>query len=154
MMFLHIWYPDSSKNNKYGHAAILTRKYNISVFPKDKLSEEHFLYVLFGVGVESELVFHYDMDYHLMSKQLPKVYRLVNISEDAVHKVYEKFLKHNNINPNDVTIKKAEDLAKSEKFPLTDLQKTQYSVAPSFNLTGIILKQAEENFLTKKNLLT
>ncbi|XP_046656480.1 uncharacterized protein LOC124349717 isoform X2 [Daphnia pulicaria] len=100
-----IWLPEGA--NIYGHAALQTDKYHISFWPfkgkRFRFSES---------SITGRLHFHEQLD--CISEGSPEKPRgptsrheIVNVTNEVINREYEKFLRYNEINPEEVTLEAA-----------------------------------------------
>jgi hypothetical protein len=99
-----IWRP--SGDNKYGHAAVQTDKYHMSFWPDGAIKSDLSAFQAMTSGVVAAINFHHNLDKYLEDRRDPVQYRIVNVSDSALNRIYEKFLAYNNINPSEVTLAK------------------------------------------------
>jgi hypothetical protein len=105
MPIVLIWLPEGF-SNKYGHASLQTDKYYISFWPlegKRELSE---------ASVTGRLHFQELVDWdNEGSPEKPRgpnsQHEIVNVTNDAINYEYEKFLRYNKIDPEEVTLEAA-----------------------------------------------
>jgi hypothetical protein len=120
-----IWLPEDA--NTFGHAALRTDKYHISFWP---FRGKHFRFS--EASITGRLHFHEDLD--CISEGSPEnpvkptnQHEIVNVTNEAINCVYEKFLLYNEINSDEVTLEAAERyIAKTECLKI--LSGTHYSL--------------------------
>jgi hypothetical protein len=120
-----IWLPEG--DNTFGHAALRTDKYHISLWPfkgkELRISE---------ASITGRLHFHEHLDcISEGSRENPREptsrHEIVNVTNEAINRVYEDFLRYNEIKPEEVTVEAAERyIAKTEC--LKRLSRTHYSL--------------------------
>lgn len=100
-----IWTPEDA--NTFGHAALRTDKYHISLWPfrgkELRFSES---------SITGRLHFHEQLDWISEGSRenpvKPTVQNeIVNVTNDAINRVYEEFLRYNKIDPKEVTLEAA-----------------------------------------------
>ena len=136
MPTVNIWMPD--KEHTYGHVSIETKRYYMSFWPRGDIKADRDVLQAATVGVDAGIVYHRDRDYHLEGKRLPERVVLERVPDEALDRVYQEFLKHNGVDPDDVTVEAAERVIQTllrtgdqgdrlEK----DLQRTLYTYLPT-----------------------
>ncbi|XP_046656890.1 uncharacterized protein LOC124349971 [Daphnia pulicaria] len=137
MPIVYIWSPKIG--NPYGHAALQTDKYHISFWPDGDVKKELGTLTTALVGVNASLVFHHELDLFYEDKCRPTgVYEIVNVTDEAINGIHEKFLHYNGIKPADVTLKVAEEHIDIKK-PEISVGKTPYTfVADIVGQTSVL----------------
>jgi hypothetical protein len=120
-----IWEPNSPEN-RFGHAAIRTKNYHISLWPDGNYKDLEPLKNEKG-GVTGSLVFHQNYDKFLEEGREPTQFVINYVSMDQIEKLYEKFLNYNDIRPDKVSLKKGEEYCKRGEKPEMVLRKSLYS---------------------------
>ena len=143
-----IWRPENEDD--VGHVALKTDKYYISFWPARYLNDGKPLsrwmdIVRFMNGVEGSLVLNINVDREREGDCDPVEYDIdVAVTNEDLNPIIEEFLLHNEINPENVTLKRGEELfLKRQEYenlspeeaenviepqqPETSLLKTQYS---------------------------
>ena len=128
-----IWSPNPPENT-YGHAALVTDNYYMSFWPNGDVKNELGVVSTATVGVEASIHYHNSMDYVCEGKRKPATYDIKAVVSDAeVDRVYEEFLRFNNINPEEVTLEAGcQKIAnKQNNTPEKTLPKTLYKFTPT-----------------------
>ena len=120
-----IWPPD--EENQYGHAALQTKKYHISFWPDGDVKRDLGVLQTLTVGVKASLVLSQHRDFHLEGNRVPRQYNIVIATDEAIDRVYEDFLRYNNIEPEEVTVAAAEKMIEQNVLPEVTLPNTKYS---------------------------
>jgi hypothetical protein len=143
-----IWRPENEDD--VGHVALKTDKYYVSIWPARYLNDGKPLsrwmdIVRFMNGVEGSLVLNINVDREREGDCDPVEYDIdVAVTNEDLNPIIEEFLLYNEINPEDVTLKRGEELfLKRQEYenlspeeaenviepqqPETSLLKTQYS---------------------------
>ncbi len=116
-----IWEPYG--DNTYGHAAIQTKTYHMSLWPDGDVKEDYGRWS--GItGVPGSLNFHHNYDRHLEGKRDPKIYNLESISYFNINEAYETVLEYNNITPDKVTLDEGEEILSNKNRPEIRLPKS------------------------------
>ena len=111
-MKVYVWLP--AEGNRYGHVALETDRYYASFWPRGDIKADGETVQAATSGVDADLVYHRDLDYHLEGRRLPEQVVLPGVSDAAVNDVLERFFRDNDVVPEDVTLEAAE--AQVEKF--------------------------------------
>jgi len=137
-MKVYVWLP--AEGNRYGHVALETDRYYASFWPRGDIKADGETVQAATSGVDADLVYHRDLDYHLEGRRLPEQVVLPGVSDAAVNDVLERFFRDNDVVPEDVTLEAAE--AQVEKFlstrhsddrPEKRLSRTRYNYVAKFD---------------------
>lgn len=161
-------YPPHGEENPYGHVALKTDKYYISFWTaqvlqsdesdeideneesKAKRIKRKLINALYALGVfkghQGGLVIHQELDQEYEGNCNPIEYEInAVVSNEDVNSVYEEFLRYNEIDPEEVTLSKSDEIFKKRReyealsaeeakkvleepeLPQKSLPKTQYS---------------------------
>jgi len=133
-MKVYVWMP--AEGNPYGHVAMETDRYYMSFWPRGDIKADGEGLKAAGEGVDADIVYHRDLDFHLEGRRKPEVINLpVNkVKDSAINDVLERFLRDNNVDPADVTLEAAErkivDFLRTSSFddrPEKQLSLTRYA---------------------------
>lgn len=116
-----IWEPEG--DNTYGHAAIQTKTYHMSLWPANSAEKKwanwgEWERGAFLSGVAGSLIFHHNWDAYLertdrnsnKSRKPTHQYDLESFSDRSIDEAYEAVLNYNNITPDKVTLERGEEL--------------------------------------------
>ena len=138
-MKVYVWLP--AEGNTYGHVALETDRYYMSFWPRGDIKADGEVVKAAARGVDADIVYHRDLDFHLEGKREPEVINLpVNkVKDSAINDVLERFLRDNNVDPADVTLEAAErkidDFLRTGSFddhPQKQLSLTRYAYVSKF----------------------
>jgi hypothetical protein len=121
-----IWEP-KKPNNPFGHAAIQTNTYHMSLWPDGDCKEDFGYIQTFLYGVKGSLVFHHNFDYVLEGKREPLQYNIEYCSMKDVDVLYEEMLEFNDITPDKVTLDSGNEIINRGEKPEISLDKSKYS---------------------------
>ena len=132
-MKVYVWLP--AEGNTYGHVALETDRYYMSFWPRGNIKADGEGLKAAGEGVDADIVYHRDLDFHLEGKRKPGVIDLpYKVKDSAINNVLERFLRDNGVDPEDVTLEAAErkiqDFLRTgsdEDWPVKELSKTRYT---------------------------
>jgi len=153
-MKVYVWMP--AEGNPYGHVAMETDRYYMSFWPRGNIKADGEGLKAAGEGVDADIVYHRDLDFHLEGKREPEVIDLpVNkVKDSAINDVLERFLRDNNVDPADVTLEAAErkidDFLRTGSFddhPQKQLSLTRYSYLSEFALREFPKLREFKNFV-------
>ena len=103
-----IWDKDGNEN-PYGHAAVQTRTYHMSLWPDGDVKRDFGTWNTLTNGCRGALNYHHHVDCILERGRKPKIYTLEGISEYKVNSAYEEMLHYNDITPDTVTLEAAQE---------------------------------------------
>src|SRR5690348_1942130 len=83
-----IWDP-VEPNNRYGHAAIQTNVYHMSLWPDGDTKQDYGEWATIN-GVPASLNFHHRYDKSLEGNRIPKQYDLNHLSQSKINQAYEE----------------------------------------------------------------
>ena len=121
-----IWEP-KKPNNPFGHAAIQTNTYHMSLWPDGDCKEDFGYAQTLVAGVDGSLVFHHQWDYQLEGKREPLQYNIDYCSMKEVEELYEEMLDFNDITHDKVTLDSGNEIITQNKTPEISLKKSAYS---------------------------
>lgn len=104
MVVVMIWQPTPEYH--YGHAALATNNYHISIWPKTCITKKNWSAwnaASPGVGVEAILICHQDLDFEKEGGRVPNQYKIPHVADADVDHVFEELLQYNEIVPDMVT---------------------------------------------------
>ena len=134
-----LWEPNKP-SNPYGHAAIQTNTYHMSLWPDGDCKEDFGFFQTLLVGVDGSLVFHHNYDYILEGRREPLQYDIEYCSMKKVDELYEEMLDYNNITCDNVTLESGNEILKRNERPEISLKKSAYS------FKGMYLKEKNLNY--------
>jgi hypothetical protein len=142
-----VWEPNEP-HNPYGHAAIQTNTYHMSLWPDGDCKENFGYSETLLAGVKGSLIFHHQRDYELEGKREPLQYNIEYCSMKEVNELYEEMLGYNDITPDKVTLDRGNELITQSEHPDISLKKSQYSYSGMY-LKGRCFIFQDNNFIGK-----
>ena len=129
-VYVHIWEPD--EKNKYGHVAIQTNKYNMSLWPDCDVKEDCSVIQNIKGQIAGCLIIHHEYDRYLEGNRDPIQLHLL-IDDLHINGRYEEMLRYNNINPYEVNMEKGEEIMRlQEHKPEKSLEKSTWNLGGMF----------------------
>jgi hypothetical protein len=123
-----VLYWEPTKGHAYGHVALQTNKYHISLWPRGSVKEKG-AFKTATMGIQASLNFHHDFDKELEGHRNPT--KIIDISDlvskAKLNETYETVLRYNSINPAEVTLDKGDALYEKDISPEVEPTKTLYS---------------------------
>lgn len=128
LKMVSVLYWEPTTGHEYGHVALQTDKYHMSLWPCGSVKERGAL-ITATSGIQATLNFHHDYDKELEGHRNPT--NIIDISclvsKTKLNEIYETILRYNGINPADVTLEKGDALYEEHVKPEVELTKTLYS---------------------------
>jgi hypothetical protein len=131
-----LWEPNKP-NNPFGHAAIQTNTYHMSLWPDGNCKEDFGYVQTFLLGVDGSLVYHHNYDCVLEGRREPLQYNIEFCSMKEVDELYEEMLDFNDITHDKVTLDSGNEKLERKEKPEISLNKSKYS------FKGVYLKEKD-----------